>query len=97
MLFLIVFSVDMKTYEYHLDLIPFDSDVLSMELSAMYKECNLKSDCSSLLYIARALIKLQNLFGIIPIIRGKGALSQVFLSLSLFHCHHIHLLRVNGT
>jgi hypothetical protein len=71
--------VDIPTSEYHLDLVPFDEDVLSMELNSFYKECCLEGDHTALLYIARALIKLQKLFGIIPTIRGKGALSLVWL------------------
>jgi len=66
---------NVSTWEYHLDLVPFDDDVLSMELSTVYKECCLDGDRTTLLYIARALIKLQSLFGIIPNIRGKGNLS----------------------
>lgn len=34
-------------------------------------------DRTSLYYVARSLMKIQRLFGIIPQIKGKGALSKV--------------------
>eukprot|EP01112_Ceratiomyxa_fruticulosa_P014948 TRINITY_DN4340_c0_g6_i1.p1 TRINITY_DN4340_c0_g6~~TRINITY_DN4340_c0_g6_i1.p1 ORF type:complete len:617 (-),score=127.38 TRINITY_DN4340_c0_g6_i1:93-1943(-) len=62
--------------EYHLDLIPFDEDVLSLELDTAYRECLLDGDRTSLFYVARSLMKLQSLFGLIPNIKGKGILSR---------------------
>jgi len=63
---------DVKTGEYHLDLIPFEEDVLSLEMPLSFRECFLDGDPTSLFYVARSLMKIQSMFGIIPIIQGKG-------------------------
>jgi hypothetical protein len=59
-----------------MDLIPFDLDVLSLELPTSLKECFVDGDSSTLFYIARALMKVQGMYGIIPHIKGKGITSQ---------------------
>eukprot|EP01094_Clydonella_sp_ATCC50884_P027895 TRINITY_DN8212_c0_g1_i1.p1 TRINITY_DN8212_c0_g1~~TRINITY_DN8212_c0_g1_i1.p1 ORF type:complete len:596 (+),score=194.45 TRINITY_DN8212_c0_g1_i1:119-1906(+) len=63
---------DVNIGEYHMDLIPFDDDVLSLEMDSCFAECFVDEDRTSLFYVARALMKLQSIFGIIPVIRGKG-------------------------
>lgn len=63
---------DVHIGEYHMDLIPFDDDVLSLEMDSCFRECYLDEDRTSLFYVARSLMKLQSIFGIIPVIRGKG-------------------------
>jgi hypothetical protein len=45
--------------EYPLYFIPFDEDVLSLELDNSLKECKVDGDTSSLWYLARAITKLQ--------------------------------------
>lgn len=72
---------DVKIGEYHLDLIPFDNDILSMELPTSFREFAVDGDRTSLFYVAKALIKLQFLFGIIPNIQGKGEQSQFIAEL----------------
>ncbi|XP_038056680.1 vacuolar protein sorting-associated protein 33A-like [Patiria miniata] len=62
--------------EYTLDLLPFDSDVLSMEMEQSFKECYLQNDLTTMFYVAKALMKIQALYGIIPKIYGKGTLSK---------------------
>lgn len=64
---------DITVHDFHLELIPFDEDVLSMELSASFKDCFLEGDPTSLLYVARSLMKLQAIFGLVPIVKGKGS------------------------
>ncbi|EGC32721.1 hypothetical protein DICPUDRAFT_37919 [Dictyostelium purpureum] len=59
-----------------LDLIPFDSDVLSMELSNSYRDYLLGNDKSICYEIAKSINKLQSLFGIIPLLKGKGKASK---------------------
>lgn len=66
--------------DFHLELIPFDEDVLSMEMPNVFKDTCLDGDPTSLLYLARSIMKLQAIFGLIPTIRGKGA-----QSLKVFH------------
>jgi hypothetical protein len=64
--------------EYPLYFIPFDEDVLSLELDNSLKECKVDGDTSSLWYLARAITKLQEMYGVIPHIQGKGkAAAQV--------------------
>ncbi|CAG8761276.1 23385_t:CDS:10, partial [Gigaspora margarita] len=58
--------------EYHLDLIPFEDDLLSLELDNTFKELYLDGDYTSIYYVARALMKLQTSFGLFPRIIGKG-------------------------
>ncbi|CAG8459081.1 4227_t:CDS:10, partial [Scutellospora calospora] len=58
--------------EYHLDLIPFEDDLLSLELDNTFKELYLDGDYTSIYYVARALMKLQSSFGLFPRIIGKG-------------------------
>ncbi|CAI2165487.1 1983_t:CDS:10 [Funneliformis geosporum] len=57
---------------YHLDLIPFEDDLLSLELDNTFKELYLDGDYTSIYYAARALMKLQTKFGLFPRVIGKG-------------------------
>ncbi|XP_065831438.1 vacuolar protein sorting-associated protein 33A-like [Oscarella lobularis] len=59
-------------FECPIDVYPVDSDVLSMELPLAFRECYLEGDLTSMYYVARSLIFLQSLYGIIPRIYGKG-------------------------
>lgn len=72
---------EVKIGEYHLDLIPVDNDVLSMELPTSFREFAVEGDRTSLFYVAKALMKLQFLYGIIPNIQGKGEHSQFIAEL----------------
>lgn len=58
--------------EYPLDLLPVEADLLSLELPNAYRDARLNADRSPLFYTARALLKLQAIFGLIPTIRGVG-------------------------
>lgn len=64
---------DVTLSEYPLDFIPFDSDILSLELDTAFKELMLDGDTSSRYYCARGLMQLQRLYGVIPQVKGKGA------------------------
>ena len=55
------------------DLIPLEWDVLSMEHPLSFKETMLDGDPSSLYYVARSLMRLQSMFGLIRTIKGKGS------------------------
>lgn len=69
---------DVTTGEFPLHFIPFDEDVLSLELDTAFKEYTVEGDTSSLWYVARAIANLQLSFGIIPNVKAKGkAASQV--------------------
>ncbi|XP_059169291.1 vacuolar protein sorting-associated protein 33A-like isoform X2 [Physella acuta] len=58
--------------EFNLGLIPFDSDLLSMEMDESYRECYLENDFTSMFFAAQSLMTLQALYGTIPYIYGKG-------------------------
>ena len=58
--------------EFQLELIPLDSDVLSMEWDSAFRELYLDGDTSHLYSIARSLMKLQAVYGLIPVVKGKG-------------------------
>nr|CCA19363.1 vacuolar protein sortingassociated protein 33A putat [Albugo laibachii Nc14] len=63
--------------EYKLDLIPFDDDLLTLEMECCFKQFFIEKDKSNLQPIANSIIKLQTIFGIIPNIKYKGAISKI--------------------
>jgi len=67
---------NLTLHDYKLDLIPFDSDLLSMELDYAFRDCYLNGDQTVLYFIARSIMKLQSLYGLIPSIKGKGKCAQ---------------------
>ncbi|XP_071092847.1 vacuolar protein sorting-associated protein 33A-like isoform X1 [Haliotis cracherodii] len=58
--------------EFNLELIPFDYDLLSMEMDNTFRDCYLDNDFTSMYYAAQSLMTLQALYGTIPYIHGKG-------------------------
>ncbi|XP_078360973.1 vacuolar protein sorting-associated protein 33A-like isoform X2 [Oculina patagonica] len=69
--------------EYPLELIPLDSDVLSLEMDSSFKECYLENDYTSLFYVANSLMTLQTLYGTIPKIYTKGTMSKRVLDMMM--------------
>ena len=63
--------------EFHLDLIPLESDLLSLEMENSFKDVTLDADFTSIHNMASAIMKLQAIHGIIPKICGKGVHAQV--------------------
>eukprot|EP00118_Oscarella_pearsei_P002060 m.9367 g.9367 ORF g.9367 m.9367 type:complete len:611 (+) comp21289_c0_seq2:147-1979(+) len=59
-------------FECGIDIFPVDSDVLSMELPFAFRECSLEGDHTSMYHVARSLLLMQTIYGIIPRIYGKG-------------------------
>ena len=62
---------EVTIYEYPLDLIPLDDDVLSLEFDT-FRPCALDGDTTCLMDIAQSVMKLQSMFGWIPNVRAKG-------------------------
>lgn len=58
------------------NLFPFENDLVSMEMELAYREYHLEKDPACLYEVAQAIITLQNLYGIIPRISGKGSCVQ---------------------
>jgi|TARA_B100000795_G_scaffold264247_2_gene244493 hypothetical protein len=67
--------------EYHLGLLPFDNDVLSMELGETLRQSDINGDQSSLFYVARSVIDLQSMFGMCPRLYAKGTMSRSVIEL----------------
>eukprot|EP01039_Chlorochromonas_danica_P000911 gene911-993_t len=70
--------------EYKMGLIPFDSDLLTLEDGHIFRECHSTGDFSSLNTMAQALQKIQLLYGVIPNVKCKGSLSRKVVQ-QLFH------------
>lgn len=70
--------------EYHLNFIPFESDLLSLELDTVFRQCYVDGDTSPLNVIARALCRFQDSYGIIPHVKSKGAASKKVVQ-KMFH------------
>ncbi|XP_041972042.1 vacuolar protein sorting-associated protein 33A [Aricia agestis] len=65
--------------EFKCDIFPFDSDVMSLELQNDFRENYLEGDPTCLYNAAQALRTIQQLYGIIPRVYGKGfAAKQVW-------------------
>ncbi|XP_054271006.1 vacuolar protein sorting-associated protein 33A isoform X2 [Macrosteles quadrilineatus] len=58
------------------DIFPFDSDLMSMELPHAFKEFHLENDPSTLYQAAQAIMTLQDMYGVIPRVCGKGVAAQ---------------------
>ncbi|RUP50376.1 vacuolar protein sorting 33-like protein A [Jimgerdemannia flammicorona] len=64
---------DITIGDYAMDWIPFEDDLISMELdTGTWKELYLDGDLTSLYYAARSLMRLQSIYGLFPRIVGKG-------------------------
>lgn len=62
--------------EYPMEFIPFDQDILSMELESAFREISVEGDMSALYSMARALTNLQKTLGSIPRITGVGPAAE---------------------
>lgn len=63
---------DLELAEFQLDLVPFDSDVMSLELPLAFRECYLEGDRTALFNVAMSLMKLQATYGVIPEVLVAG-------------------------
>ncbi|XP_050292813.1 vacuolar protein sorting-associated protein 33A [Anthonomus grandis grandis] len=62
--------------EFNCQLFPFDADVISMEISEVFRECTIENDPSYIYQTAQAIIFLQKLYGPIPRVWGKGVIAK---------------------
>eukprot|EP00158_Paraphelidium_tribonemae_P006625 Partr_v1_DN27909_c2_g1_i2_m11004 putative Vacuolar Protein len=74
---------DITIGEYHMDIVPLDSDVFSFEMESVFHDLYSEGDITMLCPIADAIMRLQSLHGIIPNIYGKGRYSKVVADLML--------------
>ncbi|KAF8477599.1 Sec1-like protein [Kalaharituber pfeilii] len=63
---------DITIGEYPLYFIPLEPDLLSLELEQSFQELYLHKDYSSVFYAAKALMDMQQKYGLFPRILGKG-------------------------
>jgi hypothetical protein len=69
--------------EFNLGLVSIDSDIFTMEMSSVFRQCYLDGDTSSLSTIARALMKFQNSCGVFPNVKSKGSASKKVIQMLL--------------
>ncbi|KAF9436512.1 hypothetical protein BGZ76_003730 [Entomortierella beljakovae] len=74
---------DITKGEYHLDLIPLEDDLLSLEWDSTFKELYLDQDTTSIYYAAKALMRLQGIYGWFPRILGKGDHSKALCDMMI--------------
>lgn len=69
--------------EYKLDLIPFDDDLLTLELEPCFREFYVDTDKTHLHTIAASIVKLQTLFGMIPNVKYKGTMAKTIYQMMM--------------
>ena len=69
--------------DYQLGLIALEEDVLSMEIPDALRMSTAQGDFSSLVDTARALSRLEGMYGRIPVIKGKGHHAQTVANMLL--------------
>ncbi|CAK4069166.1 unnamed protein product [Aphanomyces euteiches] len=71
--------------EFHMDLVPIEDDVLTLELSDGFNELFVNNDRTLLQTVAGSVNKMQILYGLIPNVKYKGSMSQVvYENMALF-------------
>lgn len=63
---------DVTVGEFHLDLIPLDDDLISLELNGSFRSLYLDKDSTIIQLLSNALMKFQIIYGFFPRILGKG-------------------------
>ena len=70
-------AASVTVHSLSLDLFPLESDVLSMEFPDAFRELHIEGTPSTIItYIARSLLKLQDIVGTIPRIQSYGVASE---------------------
>jgi vacuolar protein sorting-associated protein 33A len=69
---------DVTLGEFHLDIIPFDDDIISLDLHNSFRDIFLEGDTTIVQMLSNALMKFQILYGFFPKVIGKGDQSNVF-------------------
>ncbi|CAH1955857.1 unnamed protein product [Acanthoscelides obtectus] len=71
-----VFGSVMVIDEFKCQLFPFESDLVSMEITEVFREYYLENDPTYLYQTAQAITYLQQMYGKIPKVWGKGAAAK---------------------
>ena len=72
---------DVTTAEYHMDLIAVDDNLMTLACDNVFESVFLNGEITPLYYVARSIMKLQSVFGIIPNIKAKGTRAASVLKL----------------
>lgn len=64
-------------YEWQLHLIPLDSHLLSLERFDSFKSLYIENDFTIMHSIAKSIITMEDLYGTIPVVHGKGDKAQM--------------------
>ena len=70
-----------KTFNFRMDLIPIDNDLLSLEKEKYFREIYIDKNLSSISELANAFVKLESFFGKVKHRYLKGDNSTIFLNL----------------
>ena len=70
-----------KTFNFRMDLIPIDNDLLSLEKEKYFREIYIDKNLSSISELANAFVKLESFFGKVKYRYLKGDNSTIFLNL----------------
>eukprot|EP00741_Cyanophora_paradoxa_P016014 tig00000042_g15460.t1 len=74
-------SCDVATYRWQL-MVPYTDDLISLEHSVEWtRELFLDGDQSSCVFVAEALMALEDVFGPVPAVRGKGERAKIVADL----------------
>jgi len=65
--------------EFHMDLVPFDRDLVSMELKDSFREIFVQQDITAVGSTVRALSRWQAVYGFIPNVKAKGHVAEKVL------------------
>jgi len=74
-------SFRFKTFNFRIDLIPIDNDLLSLEKEKYFRELYIDKNLSSISELANSFVKLESFFGKVKNIYLKGDNSKIFLNL----------------
>ncbi|KAG5459312.1 MAG: Sec1 family-domain-containing protein, partial [Olpidium bornovanus] len=69
--------------QYALNLIPLEDDLLSLEIDSSFKDIYFDRDSTAIYYVAKALMEIQRMHGLIPRILGKGDCAKSLADLLL--------------
>lgn len=70
-----------KVFEWHLDLLPLDTDFLSLEIASAFRSLYVDEDLCCMHTIATSILNFQQIYGTIPTIHAIGGLSSTVYQL----------------
>ncbi|KAJ8601114.1 hypothetical protein CTAYLR_008819 [Chrysophaeum taylorii] len=83
-----------NTGDFHLDLVAFDADVLSLELESCFHDTKIRGDPTMLEFVVQSLLKLENFFGVPRRIRGLGPSAKGVLERLARQRHKMWVLKL---